>query len=119
MNKMNETRNPYNIIGHYEVNLTTDESFYNSKCFLQNDTERTENDTLFVYSELESVTAGVCAVIISIFGTLLNMIIILALLKSIDIRKEDFTRFVISLALCDIAFCVLVLPFNAVRFLLR
>jgi len=116
---MNETKNPYNIIGHYEVNLTTDESFYNSKCFLRNYTERTENDTLFVYSELESVTAGVCAVIISTFGTLLNIIIILALLKSIEIRKEDFTRFVISLALCDIAFSLFVLPFNAVRFLLR
>ena len=119
ISNMNISKNYYPNIGYYEVNLTNIQSLYNLKCFLRNNTERIENDTLFIYSEIESVSAGVCAAIISIFGTLLNMLIIIALLKSTEIRKEDFTRFVISLALCDLAFSIFVLPFNATRFLLR
>ena len=118
---MNETKKFY-IYGHYQVNLTIKESVYNTLCYLsnvRNDTENGANDTLFVYSDVQSATAGIFAVLISMFGILLNLMIIVALLKHVDIMKEDFTRFVISLAFCDLAFSTCVLPFNAARFLLR
>ena len=104
---------------HYKVNLTQNESLYNTKCYLNVGLGWYPNDTIFVYSETQSVLTGICAAVIGVLGAVLNSIIIVALIKNSNIRKEDFTPFILSLALSDLLFCVLVLPFNAARFFQR
>ena len=49
------------------------------------------SDPSFLYSEVESISAGIVTAIQSICGTILNFLVILALIRSEEIRKEYFT----------------------------
>ena len=68
------------------------------------------NETNWVYSKGESTVACVVFSLLSIAGFILNLLIILALLKSSSLRKEYLTSFIISLAITDLAFSTFALP---------
>ena len=55
----------------------------------------------------------------SIGGSVLNFLIIVALLRSPNMRKEYLTPFIISMSLADFALSVFNLPFLSLRFFMR
>ena len=98
------------------VSLTN--SSFHTECYLKQGCGL-NNDTAFVYSELESNISVTCASIISILGFSLNFMVIVALFKTPKLRREDFSPYIVSLALNDTVFSLFVLPINAARFYYR
>ena len=61
------------------------------------------------------VSAGVIVTIGSIGGTLLNLLVIIALLRNSQLRKEYLTPFIISNAMTDFIFSSIWLPTLSIR----
>ena len=61
-------------------------------------------------SESESLTSGLAALFTSIPGTVLNFLVILAIMRSQTLRKEYLTPSVASIAITDLLFSIYVLP---------
>ena len=68
------------------------------------------SDPSFLYSEVESISAGIVTAIQSICGTILNFLVILALIRSEEIRKEYFTPTIISIAIANFIHSIYTLP---------
>ena len=103
------------LISHYHfVNLS--DSKYNTKCYLKVDGNSLNNDTAYCYSPIESIIAGVGASFQSIAGVILNLLVIIALLRTGSVRKEYITPSIISLAGTDLLYSVFTLPMMAVRY---
>ena len=78
-----------------------------------------ENDTSFAYSDTEANAAGIIFGLESVAGTLLNFVLIVALLKSSEIRKEYMTKNIVSILITDFLFGVFFLPVMSLRFFKR
>ena len=78
-----------------------------------------ENDTSFAYSDVEANLGGVIFGLESAAGTLLNSVLIVALLKNSEIRKEYITKTIISILITDFLFSVFFLPIQSLRFFKR
>ena len=78
-----------------------------------------ENDTSFAYSDTEADVAGVIFGLESVAGTLLNFVLIVALLKNSEIRKEYMTKNIVSILITDFLFSVFFLPIMSLRFFKR
>ena len=76
----------------------------------------TDDSTDYVYSEGESILAGLGATFQAIAGTILNLLVIVALLKNTNLRKEYLTPAIISLSVTDLLFSVITLPALAHRY---
>ena len=74
------------------------------------------DSTDYCYSEGESILAGLGATFQAIAGTILNLLVIVALLKNTNLRKEYLTPAIISLSLTDLLFSVVTLPALAHRY---
>ena len=112
--------NETNVVGgtnisHYlRVNLT---DAHMDICYLKVDmNSELDNSTDYVYSDGESILAGLGATFQSIAGTILNILVIVALLKNTILRKEYLTPAIISLSLTDLLFSVITLPALAHRY---
>ena len=68
------------------------------------------NETDWSVSPAHSITASLILTPLSIAGTLLNSAVILALLKTPNLRKEYLAPFIISLAVTDLAYSTITLP---------
>ena len=73
-------------------------------------------DTIFAYSDLESNAAGVIFTLQSIAGSILNFLLILALLRNPKIRKECLTLTIVSITITNFIWCVYVLPIMSMHF---
>ena len=78
-----------------------------------------ENDTSFAYSDVEANLGGVIFGLESAAGTLLNFVLIVALLKNSEIRKEYITKTIISILITDFLFSIFFLPIQSLRFFKR
>ena len=78
-----------------------------------------ENDTSFAYSDTEANAAGVIFGLESVAGTLLNFVLIVALLKNSEIRKEYMTKTIVSILVADFLFSIFFLPIMSLRFFKR
>ena len=85
---------------------------------LSNETDLS-NETGWVYSTGESVFTCLVMSLFSIVGFTLNVIVIMALLKSRSLRKEYLTSFIISLAVTDLAFSTFTMPIIIARFAMQ
>lgn len=75
--------------------------------------------SLLDLSEFSLISAGIISIIIAVVGVLGNSLTIAALLKNPqkDARlKNAASTFIISLCAADFFFCLIVVPFNSVRF---
>ena len=77
------------------------------------------NDANFVYSEKESIMAGVVIALQSIFGTILNFLVIVALLRNSELRKEYLTPTIISIAIANFIHSIYTLPILSCHFLMK
>ncbi|XP_040570280.1 protein trapped in endoderm-1 [Lepeophtheirus salmonis] len=68
------------------------------------------------YSRAATIFAAVCASIFCIVGVLGNLLTIVGLLKSPRLRNHATTMFVVSLAISDLLFSAINLPFTASRY---
>ena len=59
------------------------------------------------------VFAAIIAITFSIVGIVGNLFTIVALLRCTKLRSKATTKFVISLAICDLLFCLIILPIVA------
>lgn len=108
---------------HYHLMNFSHDEHYHHACWLIVDHNtsfsRLSKDTHFVYSEAESITAGLVVAFESIVGSVLNLLVILALLKNSNLRKEYLTPAILSLALTDFLFSVFSLPVVSLHFFVR
>ena len=105
-------------ISHYHlVNL---ENASMTQCYLKVDMlSKLDNSTDYCYSDGESILAGVGSTLQAIAGTILNLLVILALLKNQHLRKEYLTPAIISLSATDLIFSVITLPMLAHRYFVQ
>ena len=82
--------------------------------FQKNDDDLEFNDIQYA----ETVAAGVVVTIESIGGSLLNLLVIIALLRNLQLRKEYLTPFIISNAMTDLIFSSIPLPTLSTRLFL-
>ena len=68
-------------------------------------------NTTSAYSDVESNVAGVIFTIQSIAGSILNFLLIVALLRNPKIRKEYLTMTIVSISITDYLWSVWVLPY--------
>ena len=81
--------------------------------------KREDYDLEFNYDDCAKlVAAGVVVTIGSIGGTLLNLLVIIALFRSPQLRKEYLTPFIISNAMTDLIFSAIPLPTLSTRLFL-
>ena len=113
--KMDHLRS--NISHYHLVNLTT--SDYNDYCYLKVDGNKLNNITDYCYSHAESLIAGVGATLQSVAGVTLNILVILALLRTKSVRNEYITPAIVSLIVTDLLFSMFTLPMLAVRYFLE
>ena len=103
-------------ISHYHlVNLSG--SDYNNQCYLKVDVNSIlGNDTGYCYTNIQSVIAGLGAILQSIVGIALNLLVIVALLRTKHVRKEYITPSIVSLIATDLLFSFFTLPMMAARY---
>ena len=75
-----------------------------------------ENDTTFAYPDAVADTAMVLFGLEGAIGTLLNFVLIIALLKNSAIRKEYMTKTIVSILITDFLFSAFWLPIMSLRF---
>ena len=110
-------------VSHFET-VTFNSSEYFDKCWMKIDLASrspslTSHDTSFAYDETESMVAGYVSVLTSIFGTILNVLVIAASLGNKNVRKKYITPSIISISLADLLFCMISLPGISLHFLLQ
>ena len=71
--------------------------------------------TGWVFSQAESVFAGVAATLQATLGAVLNLLVIAVFLRTRSFRKEYLTPFILSLAATDLIYSSITLPIIAVR----
>ena len=71
--------------------------------------------TGWVFSQAESVFAGVTATLQATLGAVLNLLVIAVFLRTRSFRKEYLTPFILSLAATDLIYSSITLPIIAVR----
>ena len=74
------------------------------------------SDIGWVYSDEESIFAGICATCQAIIGVALNTLIFCVFLNTASFRKEYLTPFVLSLATTDLMYSLITLPIIAARY---
>ena len=108
-----------NVIHYHRLELNTSNFFewfwikYNAT---YNDPQLHLLNTSYVYPEIESNFAGVGFALESIVGTILNLLVILALQRNSDFRKEYLTPSIVSIALTDLLHSVFTLPILSLHF---
>ena len=102
-------------ISHYQlVNLT---NAFMKTCYLKVDMRSSlDNSTDYCYSNAESVLAGLGATLEAIAGSILNLLVIVALVRNPYLRKEYMTTSIVSLAITDFFFSIVTLPMLAHRY---
>ena len=102
---------------YLEVPFNT--SKYFEKCWIQDGAALDlwdHGDTSFVYSNLESIIFGIVIAIISTAGTILNFTVIMALLRSSELRNEYITPTIVSIAINDFLQNIYALPAFSLHF---
>ena len=111
---MNHTRDAKNVSHYHLVNLTN--SFMKT-CYLKVDMRsRLDDSPDYCYSDAESILGGFGATIEAILGSILNLLVMVALVKNVNLRKEYMTRAIVSLATTDFLFSIVTLPMLAHRY---
>ena len=90
-------------------------SKYFDHCWMKNDSTSSypllqSNDPRFVYTETESQIAGATNVLQCILGSGLNFLVLCAILRSSELRKEYLTPSIASIALTDFLYSIYPLP---------
>ena len=102
-------------ISHYQ--LVDLRNAFMKECYLKVDMRsRLDNSTDYCYSDGESILGGLGATLEAIAGSILNLLVIVALIKNSHIRKEYMTRAIVSLAATDFLFSIVTLPMLAHRY---
>ena len=104
------------------INFTS--SIYFEKCWmLDNATlaslEIDSSDPDFIYTETESIMDGTIIALQCIFGTILNFLVIVALLRNSELRMEYLTPTIISIAVANFIHSIYTLPILSVYFFVK
>ena len=107
---------------YFEVPLHT--SKYFNSCWTKINSEEQSfraltEDPGFCYSDAVAIITGLLITFESVIGIVLNVLVILAVLRSKDIRKEYLTPSMLSIAITDFIFSACVIPVSASRFFSR
>lgn len=100
---------------------TSFDFFNNDKCWSKSNSSPSayhlqDNDGPYLTANTESIIGGVIIAVESAGGTILNFLVIVALLRNTKLRKEYITPFIISNAMTDLLFSTLTLPTLSIRF---
>ena len=81
--------------------------------------ESTTEATKIIIDEISSAIAIAGAIICSILGLIANSLTLLVVIKRQNVRQHSTTPLLFFQAVTDFLFCLICLPFVAVRFALR
>ena len=105
---LNHTQDGENISHYHLVNLSGPEEYYNKQCYLKVDVNSVlNNNPAYCYSTAVSVFGGLGAMVQSMLGSFLNLVVILALMKDARLRKEYLTPSIISLVATDFIYSMI------------
>ena len=103
---------------HYKL-MTKLDDVSMKECYLKVG-EGLDNKTEYVYSDdLSAAVGGIGALVTGMAGFTLNTLVIIALVKTPNLRKDYITPFIISLALTDLLFSTIALPAKAATYFVR
>ena len=103
-------------------NISFNSSNYHDVCWWTLEAQSTENefipenDTTFAYSEITCYITGAVFAIQSVIGTILNLLLIIALLRNTKLRKEYLTKTILSIVVTDFLWCVYFLPLMSIHY---
>ena len=106
----------HQLLKYYHIALNSSQQFNHCWMLETGDFDPKKVDLSYVYTDFEATVLGSIVALISITGTILNTVVICALLKNPEIRKEYLTPSIISIAVTDLLFCVLCLPVHSLHF---
>lgn len=112
--RLGDTKRAYNI--------SFNSSNYHDLCWWTPEIQSasiTENDSTVAQSEVTSYIAGTVTAIQSVIGVILNLLLIIALLKTSKLRTQYLTKAIVSILVTDFLFCVSFLPLISIRFFAR
>ena len=96
----------YHLVDLHNASMT--------KCYLKVDMlSKLDYSPDYIYSNGESILGGLGATFQSIAGTILNTLVIVALLKNKSLRQEYLTPVIVSLSITDLVFSTVTLPMLA------
>lgn len=109
----NQTNDPYVKL----VKINTSEYF--DYCWLKVAPSSTDpvvrsTDPSYVYSNTESFLLGIENIPLGVVGSVMNLLVILATLRSCELRKEYLTPSILSLALNDFIFSITFFPITSI-----
>ena len=121
---------PIHLISRSEIDTSyvklvkINTSDYFDQCWLHVDPSSTipivrSTDPSFVYTPTESIIFGIGYIPLSIMGSVLNLLVMLAILKSPELRKEYLTPSIFSIALNDFIFSICTIPIASLLGLMR
>lgn len=103
------------------INIESSKFFEN--CWMQDNATlislHLSPDPNFMYSEMESIMAGIIVALQSLFGTIWNFLVIVALLRNSELRKEYLTPTIVSIAVANFIHSIYTLPILSCHFLMK
>ena len=102
---------------YVKVPMSNSTTGHNDTCWIYCDSSSTLRNATDLGLSLcveESITAGITALITSIPGTILNSLVILAIMRSQALRKEYLTPSIASIAITDLLFSIYVFPVSLI-----
>ena len=111
------------ILEYHEFQLSSSEYF--SKCWMKVNSSvnvsllQSNMSVDYVYSELESIIAGVLYAILSLGGLIMNFLIIVILLGSRRLRKEYIRPTIVSIAFNNFSYSLYTLPVQSIHFFMQ
>jgi hypothetical protein len=93
---------------YYDYNINTSNFYY--LCIMNLNPYYFSFPNQDTYSETAAFAYGLSAIIKSLVGFILNLLVILAIIRSSDLRKEYLTPSILSIAMADFILSAYVLP---------
>lgn len=108
----------------YYISVPLNSSDYFEMCWMNIDPKDptlalNSTNPNYVYPVTASFIAGFVTAIQCIGGTILNLLVILALFRSTDLRKEYLTPSIMSIAVTDLMFSIYMMPIMAFTYFTR
>ena len=111
------------ILQFHEFQVNSSDYF--EKCWMKVNSSidvslfQTNTSVNYVYSEIESIIAGILYAILSLGGFIMNFLIIVVLLGSRRLRKEYIRPTIVSIAFNNFSYSLYTLPVQSIRYFMR
>ena len=107
---------------HQAILVPMDSDEFYDECWWTEKTSKyfeMPNATASVYPEIGTTLASIYFTLLSVVGSVLNFLMIIALLKTPQFKKEYLTPTLVSISIGDFIFSIYVLPILSASYVVR